>query len=178
MQRREAVLALTGIAPVVALAGASKAASPKNDLARRVRRVVDLYAAAWNSNDMTAMAALYTPDVHWVNVVGMHWQGRDEVDYAHRALFDQMFRGVNSTLEEVESVAPLPGGGAVAVARWAVATYRTPSGQISPASRTRMSLTLVPHGDRLLIAHGANITIVEGAQRSDPVRQRRERKSS
>jgi hypothetical protein len=84
---------------------------------------------------------------------------------------------VRSTLEEIESVVPLPGGGALAVARWAVAAYTTPSGEISPASRTRMSLVLVPHGDRLLIAHGANIQIVEGAQRSDPVRQRRARQS-
>jgi hypothetical protein len=33
-------------------------------------------------------------------------------------------------------------------------------------------MSLVLHGDRPLIAHGANIQIVEGAQRSDPVRQR------
>ena len=40
-----------------------------------------------------------------------------------------------------------------------------------------MTLVLVPGGGKgLLIAHGANIQIVEPAQRSDPIRQRRERK--
>jgi hypothetical protein len=32
-----------------------------------------------------------------------------------------------------------------------------------------MSLVLVPGGDKLLIAHGANVQIDEMAQRSDPI---------
>jgi uncharacterized protein (TIGR02246 family) len=172
MQRRQVVLGMTSMMPAAALAAGSATARPTDSLAARVKQVVDLYEAAWNSSDMTAMAALYAPDVHWVNIVGMHWKGREEVDYAHRAMFDQSFRGVTSTFEEIESVVPFPGGGATAVVRWSVASYRAPSGQISPANRTRMSLVLVPDGDRLLIAHGANIQIVEGAQRSDPVWQR------
>ncbi|RYD58119.1 MAG: SgcJ/EcaC family oxidoreductase [Sphingomonadales bacterium] len=175
MHRRQILLGAAVMAPAATLPGISEATVAKGNLRRRVEQVVERYGAAWNSSDMTAMAALYTPDVHWVNVVGMHWKGREEVDYAHRALFEQSFKGVASTLEEIESVVPIPGGGALAVVRWGVAAYRTPSGQISPASRTRMSLTLVPYRDRLLIAHGANIQIVEGAQRSDPVGQRRDR---
>jgi uncharacterized protein (TIGR02246 family) len=50
------------------------------------------------------MTALYAPDVHWVNIMGMHWKGREEVDFAHRVLFEKTFRGVASTLEEIESV--------------------------------------------------------------------------
>ena len=175
MQRRHVVLGLTGILPATALAAGRSMARPTDVLTKQVRQVVDRYEAAWNSSDLTAMAALYTPDVHWVNVVGMHWKGREEVDYAHRVLFDQSFRGVANTFEEIESIVPLPGGSAMAVVRWSVAEYRMPSGQMSPASRTRMSLVLVPDGKRLLIAHGANIQIVEGAQRSDPVRQRQDR---
>ena len=173
MRRRHVVLGLTSLMPATALA-ATATAPHEGRLTDRVKHVVVLYESAWNSSDMAAMAELYAPDVHWVNIVGMHWKGREEVDYAHRALFDQSFRGVTTTLEEVESITPVPGGGAIAVVRWAVGPYRTPSGQVSPASRTRMSLTLVPQGDRLLIAHGANIQIVEGAQRSDPVVRRQE----
>jgi uncharacterized protein (TIGR02246 family) len=181
------VQGLTSLIPAAALAaggaaagaaggantGGAKAAAA--DRAARVKQVVDRYQAAWNASDMAAMAALYTPDVHWVNVVGMHWQGREDVDYAHRILFDQSFRGVTSTPEEIESIVPLPGGGAVAVVRWAVGAYRTPAGDTMPAGRTRMSLTLVPDGDRYRIAHGANIAIVEPARRADPIVQRRAR---
>lgn len=175
MRRRNVMLGLAGLLPAAAFAKPGRVAKSEKELARRVKKVVDLYETAWNASDMNAMAALYAPDVHWVNIVGMHWKGREEVDYAHRALFDQSFRGVTSTLEEIESVTPMPGGGAIAVVRWAVAAYKTPAGVVSPAGRTRMSLMLVAHGDRFLIAHGANIQVVEGAQRSDPIRQRSER---
>lgn len=115
------------------------------------------------------------PNVHWVNVMGMHWCGFEDVDFAHRALFERTFNGVRQTLEEIESIEPLPCGGAVVVVRWAVDAYTSPSGQAFAASRTRMSLTLVPGGDRQLLVHGANIQIIEAAQRSDPVVRRPER---
>ena len=107
----------------------------------------------------------------------MHWRGRDEVEYAHRILFGGALRGVTETLEEIESVVAVPGGAMIVVIRWAIGTYMTPSGQLNPPGRTRMTLALVPRGNRLVIAHGANIAIVEAAQRSDSVRQRRERPS-
>lgn len=140
------------------------------DVTQRVHRLVNDYATAWNASDMDAMAALYAHNVHWVNVVGMHWQGLAQVDRAHRAYFETMFRGVPITLEEIESIVPVTGGGAIAVVRWAVGAFRTPAGPLNPPSRNRMSLVLIERDDRLLIAHGANITIVEDAQRFDPAR--------
>ena len=175
MQRRTVIAGMAGSLPAMTLVPAADASPAAMN--EQVTRLVKAYEAAWNASDMDAMKALYAPDVHWVNIVGMHRQGLDEVDYAHRALFATSFRGVASTLEEIESVVPLPGGGAVAVARWAVAAYRSPSGHDNAASRTRMTLVLIPDNGSLRIAHSANIQIVEPAQRSDPVRQRRERKS-
>lgn len=168
---------LPGAFATASVAGA-KVAPDQVRLNGQVRSVTERYGAAWNAADMDAMGALYTKDIHWVNVVGMHWQGFEEVDYAHRSLFETTFKGVPQALEEIESVTPLPDGGAVAVIRWAVAPYTSPSGQPFPASRTRMTLVLVPEGDELRIAHGANIQIVEPAQRSDPVVQRRQRSAS
>jgi uncharacterized protein (TIGR02246 family) len=168
MDRRQAMgTMLAGAALVTIETGAAASDDPM----AQVQRLADAYAAAWNASDMDAMARLYTDDIHWVNIVGMHWQGKAQVDHAHRAFFDIMFRGVPLTLEAIESVMPLPGGAAVAVIRWAVGAYRTPFGQQMPPSRNRMSLVLVPHDGKLAIAHGANILIDELAQKSDPVRQ-------
>ncbi|MCL9998600.1 MAG: SgcJ/EcaC family oxidoreductase [Erythrobacter sp.] len=136
---------------------------------KRVRAVVDGYQTAWNASDMDAMRALYDTRVHWVNIVGMHWQGIADVDRAHRAYFDQMFRGVPITLEAIESIVPIGDGGSIAVIRWAVGAYRTPGGHMSPPGRNRMSLVLMPHGDELRILHGANVEIVAAAQAFDPI---------
>lgn len=165
MERRQAILGLV-VGPL--MIGEAGAAVP-DDIARQVERLAGLYAAAWNASDMDAMAMLYTNDVHWVNIVGMHWRGKAEVDRAHRVYFDIMFKGVPLALEAIESVVALPGGAVVAVVRWAVGAFKTPTGHQVPPSRDRMSLVLVREGDRLLIAHGSNIQIDEMAQRSDPI---------
>jgi uncharacterized protein (TIGR02246 family) len=51
----------------------------------KVKVVLDGWEAAWNASDMTAMWRLATDDVHWVNVVGMHWRGKAEVQKASAA---------------------------------------------------------------------------------------------
>ncbi|RYF06109.1 MAG: SgcJ/EcaC family oxidoreductase [Oxalobacteraceae bacterium] len=143
-----------------------------SDASAKVQRLTDRYAAAWNASDMDAMAKLYADDVHWVNIVGMHWQGKVQVDQAHRAYFDLMFKGVPLTLEAVESVVALPGGAVVAVIRWAVGAFKTPLGEQMPPSRDRMSLVLTPRANELVIAHGSNVQINEQAQRFDPISQK------
>ena len=85
------------------------------------------------------MFRLFAPDAHWVNVVGMHWRGREAVEHAHRVFFDLMFKGVDQRLEEIESVIALPGGVAVAVVRFYMESF-LPTGR-----RRQTSRELSPH---------------------------------
>lgn len=123
----------------------------------------------WNASDMDAMFAVATPDIHWVNVVGMHWQGHADVKKAHAVFFDVMFRGVPLKLEAVEHVKPLPGGLRLLVVRWLLGAYKTPSGEPRPASLNRMSILAVPGPAGLLISHVANIEVSSQAARHNPV---------
>lgn len=138
-------------------------------IAAKAEDVLRAWIDGWNADNLDAMFALFTPDAHWVNVVGMHWQGRTAVEHAHRVYFDMMFRGVKQRLIEIESVTPLPGDGAIAVSRIAIGAFRQPNGVVKPPSEDRLTLVLVPRGDSLAIAHGANISIVEEAQQHDPM---------
>jgi uncharacterized protein (TIGR02246 family) len=144
-------------------------ADTEDDLTRQATELVAAWGAAWNADDLDAMFALFAPQAHWVNIVGMHWQGREAVERAHRAYFDLMFKGVDQELEEIESVVPLPGGGAVVVARVRMGAFRQPDGVTRPPSSDRLSLVLVPTDDGLRIVHGANVAIHEEAQRFNPV---------
>lgn len=123
----------------------------------------------WNASDMDAMFAIATPDVHWVNVVGMHWQGHADVKEAHRVFFDLMFRGVPLQLEAVEHVKALPGGTRLIVVRWAKGPYTTPAREPRPASQDRMTIIAVPGADGLMITHVANIEIDPRAAAHNPV---------
>ena len=137
----------------------------------KVKAVLGQWEAAWNASDMNAMWQLATDDVHWVNVVGMLWRGKTEVQKAHQAYFDLLFKDRSCKLEAIESIEPLPGGAFVAVVRWSMGGFRRPTGQMRPPGKDRMSLVLVPRGEGLAIAHGANVPIDEEAEAHNPIKR-------
>jgi uncharacterized protein (TIGR02246 family) len=142
-----------------------------NSAVAKVKAVLDGWEAAWNASDMNAMWQLATDDIHWVNVVGMHWRGKAEVQKAHHVFFDLLFKNRSCKLEEIESVETLPGGAFVAVVRWSMGGYRRPNGEMRPPGKDRMSLVLVPRGEGLAIAHGANVPIDEAAEVHNPIKR-------
>lgn len=127
------------------------------------------HCEAWNRNDVRGMFVSTSPDMHWVNVVGMHWRGRDAAIHAHEVFFAAMFRDVALTLEGVESIVSLPDGARVAVVRWALGDYRTPPGEPIQGERNRMTMLFSGAGDTLTVHHIANIRIDEAAAAHDPV---------
>jgi ketosteroid isomerase-like protein len=57
-----------------------------------IRAILIEYQDAWNAHDMTALDELFTDDAHWVNIVGMHWQGQEAIIEAHRVFHRTIFR--------------------------------------------------------------------------------------
>ena len=137
----------------------------------KVKAVLKAWEAAWNSADMNAMWQLAKDDIHWVNVVGMHWRGKAEVQKAHQFFFDLMFKNRSCKLDEIESIEPLPGGAFVAVVRWSMGGYRRPTGVMRPPGKDCMTLVLVPRGEGLAIAHGANVPIDQEMEAHNPIKR-------
>jgi ketosteroid isomerase-like protein len=109
MTRRKFGIMAAGIAVAVSN-GRTRASAAIDDTVReKVKNVLNAWETAWNASDMDAMWRLATDDVHWVNVVGMHWRGKAEVQKAHQAYFDLMFKDRTAKLDEIESVEALPG---------------------------------------------------------------------
>ena len=52
---------------------------------------------AWNNGDATAYARLFTEDADYVTYFGLNLPGRDQIESAHRALFEGPLRGVKLT---------------------------------------------------------------------------------
>jgi uncharacterized protein (TIGR02246 family) len=144
--------------------------SPEDDQA--VRKVVAGFEEAWNTHDMKALAKLFRDDAEWVNIVGMHWHGRDEIMVAHTAFHKTSFKNHSYRTDAVatRSVAP---GVAVAVATETFGSFTTPDGQVRPKSRDRLSYVLVKGPEGWKIAHGHNVVIDEDAAKNDPVKNPR-----
>jgi uncharacterized protein (TIGR02246 family) len=64
------------------------------DDAAAIRAILARQKDAWNRHDMDAFVADTIPDVEWINVVGMHWKGRETVRRAHAALHKARLRTV------------------------------------------------------------------------------------
>jgi uncharacterized protein (TIGR02246 family) len=149
--------------------GAHHATKLSGEDEQAVRRVVAAYETAWNRHDMKALGVLFTPDADWINIVGMHWTGQDEVQKAHEVYHRRMFAttDIRSTRVEVRGIGA---GVAVAVVDLAVGDFKTPTGQEIKESRDRLSLTLVKRDGRWEIVHGHNTVIDPAAAPYDPIR--------
>lgn len=57
-----------------------------------IQAVVESWEEAWNRHDMSLMATLVCDDADFVNVWGMHWQGRAQIEQEHAARHRTQFR--------------------------------------------------------------------------------------
>jgi uncharacterized protein (TIGR02246 family) len=125
-----------------------------------VRAIIDRQTDAWNKHDMDAFVADATSDMDWINVVGMHWKGRDAVMKAHALLHKGMFANSHMLTPEItmmREIAPnvivethvnrIEGVGAL------------PSGAAYPDSGNLITLVFVKTQTGWRIAHAHNTTI-------------------
>jgi uncharacterized protein (TIGR02246 family) len=165
MLDRRTVLALGGLAMATNSGGVALAAE---DGVSGIEGLIRAYFEAWNTADPDRLAALFWPDASWVNVVGMHWRGRDQVAFAHRAFLSTIFKDCKQTLVSIEprTVAP---GVALAVVTLIQDAYTTPDGNSMPRAHDRLSLTAVQRDGLWRLIHGHNTIVNPQAANNDPV---------
>lgn len=137
-----------------------------------IESIVAKQAAAWNRHDMHAFVADMTPDVDWINIVGMHWQGRETVERAHAGLH-RLPLFANSRMVPGElTLRALSRDVILAVERSRVeGAGPTPGGEHYPSSGTIGTFLFVRSAAGWQLAHGHNTTIDTRATDNDPARQ-------
>lgn len=76
-----------------------------------------LFAEAWNSRDATALAGLFADDADFVNVVGLWWRNRPDIERAHAYGLSTFFKESELSARRVE-VRLLGDSVAVVHVRW------------------------------------------------------------
>jgi len=84
--------------------------SPTDDKA--IREAVRQWELAWNAGDMSAAAALFCDDADFVNVLGSHWHGRDQIELEHaerhrRQLKDSVFTPLGVGIQYIDGTSAL-----------------------------------------------------------------------
>lgn len=138
-----------------------------------IRHTVQRISTNWQNHRFADMASYTTPDVTWVNIVGMYWRGRPQVQQAHQAIFDAMFKGVAFAPGQptVRTVAP---GVAVVTMYCHVGAFYPPDGvdrgtNKEPEADNLLTLVLVKRQGQWLLTAGQNTVVRASAQANNPM---------
>jgi uncharacterized protein (TIGR02246 family) len=139
--------------------GAGAGPHERSDSAAILRLIQD-HAAAWNSRDSKAVAALLTPDAVWVTSTGVELRGREAIEQAHVQWLAQDAAGGGTThVHPAGSIAVRFVGPDVAVADLQ-GQFVLPAGAEEPpvvAEQARIFVVAIKDGDGWHIAQLRNL---------------------
>lgn len=152
--------------------GRAMAQSPASEEAA-IRQVVKRMFTNWQNHQFADMASYTTPDVTWVNIVGMHWRGRPQVQQAHQQIFDAMFTSVAFTPGET-TVRTITPDVAVVNMYCHVGAFYPPDGVNRGNNKEGdnddlLTLVLVKRQGQWLVTAGQNTIVRANAQPNNPV---------
>ncbi len=145
--------------------------------ATAIRHTVARITANYTDHHFADMATYTTPDVSWVNIVGMWWRGRPAVQAAHQQIFDSIFKGVVFR-PGAPTVRPIAPGVAVVNLYCHVGAFYPPDGIDHGTNKEGdaddlLTLVLVKRQGRWLLAAGQNTVVRASAAANNPVGQAR-----
>lgn len=133
-----------------------------------IRKTVMGFEQAWNTHDMKLLASLFREDAEFINVVGMHWRGRDAIVKAHAIFHEIMFKECRLKTDSIETRA-LGKDIAIAVVTTTQDAFTTPTGQLMPKGQTRQTYVLASAAGGWKFIHCQNVRVDAEAVKNDPV---------
>lgn len=122
------------------------------------------FAEAWNRGDAAALAALFDADAEFVNVVGLWWHSRAEIERAHAYGLARLFPGSTLRVTATRTKA-LAEGIAVVHARMRLTGQAPVAGVAVPGPRTTVfSFVVRRTADGWRCASAHNTDVVAGME--------------
>ncbi|HZH95893.1 MAG TPA: SgcJ/EcaC family oxidoreductase [Flavisolibacter sp.] len=144
-------------------------AQSKND-EQAIKNQIQAFVTSWNNHNFDDMKNYTTEDVEWVNVVGMWWRGRKEVQFATQAYHNTMFKNV-ALEQKGATVRFITPDVAVAHVVWYYGEFTTPDGSKQGNTDDIATLVYVKKKGKWLLTAGENVAVNELAKPHDPVKQ-------
>jgi uncharacterized protein (TIGR02246 family) len=157
---RHEILAMTLVLiGATALAAADESVAPHAAEASAASAAAVGFVDDWNAHDMRKFAELFTEDADFVNVIGLWWHGRSEIQKAHEALHATRMK--DSHLAATDTAVRVLGPDvAVIHVRWELTGDTGIDGVTLPARHGILSLVTVRAGGKWLIASAQNTDVV------------------
>jgi uncharacterized protein (TIGR02246 family) len=143
---------------IATLTTAMAADPPQPDRATEISAIKGVGAAFvddWNRHDMKDFGSLFADDAQFVNVIGLWWHSRAEIQKEHEALHATRMRTSHLVATET-AVRLLDPDAAVLVQRWELTGDTGIDGVTLPKRRGVMTLVTVKEGRRWQIVSAQN----------------------
>jgi len=125
-----------------------------------IRRIATQWEEAWNRHDMSAMAALLTDDADFVNVGGMHWKGREQIEREHAKRHQMQLKESVWATRDVQVQFLKPDLALVHI-EWAIHGDRDPDGTLRKPRLGVFTWVMLKDKDtwRIRAAHNTNVIV-------------------
>ncbi len=137
---------------------------------KAIRQVAKDYVTLWNKHDMNTFIYLFSDDAEWVNVVGMVWRGKAEINKAHQVVHKTYFKNRNIQLDNM-SVRFIRPDVAVSIVKWNVDGFEAPDGRHVDKGTDVSMLVFAKQNGKWLISSGENVVVDAEAAKHDPAKQ-------
>ncbi|MDR9417593.1 YybH family protein [Gracilimonas sp.] len=123
-----------------------------------------LFVEAWMKRDAAMLASLFTKDAEFINVVGLWWHNREDIQEAHAYGFENIFGNSDLILRQTK-VKYLNEDIAIVNARMRL-KKQTPKGDVETPSLRQNIFTFVVQkiGDSWKCVASQNTDIISGAE--------------
>ncbi len=136
---------------------------------KQIEAGVDALIKSWNNHDYADLKDYATADCEWVNIVGMWWKNRDEVQYAHDAFHKSMFKNTALSKNQITIRFVTPDVAIVHLDQH-IGAYTTPNGHEFPEADNLTTLVFVKKEEKWLMTAGQNVVVDAMAQKNDPAK--------
>ena len=144
--------------------------SQKNTKSEKaIEAQIDSFIASWNKHDFSDMKNYIAEECDFVNIKGMHWKGRENIQFAHQANHNQFFK--NTPIEKRSvTIRFLKPDVVVAHLLWHIGTFTSPSGSKQGDNDDLATIVFVKTKGNWLITAMENVEVNAQAQSSNPVK--------
>lgn len=123
-----------------------------------------LFVETWMKRDAAMLASLFTDDAEFVNVVGLWWHNREDIEKAHAYGFENIFGDSDLKLRKTK-VKFLSDDIAVIHARMRLKNQSPADKESTPSLRQNIfSFVVQKEGEHWLCVSAHNTDIVRGAE--------------
>lgn len=135
---------------------------------KSIEQKIDELINSWNKHDYSDMTNYATDDCDWVNVKGMWWKGRKEVEYAHQEYHKTIF--ITTALKKnAATIRFLSSDVAIVHLSWHTGAFTTPGGTAVPEGDDLATLVYVKRKGVWLLTAAENVNVIEASQKHNPV---------